>query len=112
MSGRIKSKPKLQVIEFLKETREMDEYSFVHYGTETEARSFIHRMRVELSRMRDVVREAGRVPREFKMLVVELEYDAVKNQTLVKLRKADGPNTAIAEEINEIFNDIAAGEAL
>lgn len=109
MSSITKSQAKLMIINFLRSTREDAEFKFRLHGDSENANKFIHRMRVELSRMRDMVKGAGRVPKEFKMIVVDVNFLAATNITIVTLQKVEGKVEAIAEEINEIFDDIAGG---
>ncbi len=112
MSTVTKSQAKLMIINFLRSTREDSEFKFKLRGDTEEANKFIHRMRVELSRMRDVVKDSGRVPKEFKMIVEGIEFLAATNTSIVTLKKQEGKVEAIAEEINEIFEDIAGGAVL
>ena len=109
MSNNTKSQPKLMVINFLRSTREETEFKFKLRGDSEDARKFIHRMRVELSRMRETVKDSGRVPKEFKVLVSSVEFNNVTNTSLVTLKKQVGEVEQIAEEVDEIFEDIAGG---
>ncbi len=112
MSTNTKSQAKLMIINFLRSTREDTEFKFKLHGDTEDANKFIHRMRVELSRMRDVVKDAGRVPKEFKMIVVAVDFSAATNTSAVTLQKVEGKVEQIAEEINEIFEDLAGGAIL
>ncbi len=112
MSTNTKSQAKLMIINFLRSTREKGEFKFKLRGDTEDARKFIHRMRVELSRMRDVVKEAGRVPKEFKMIVLDVTFLVATNTSVITLEKVEGKVEAIAEEVNEIFEDLAGGTVL
>ena len=104
-----RSQAKLMMISFLRGTRETNVFQFRIRGDKDDARKFVHRMRVELSRMRDTVKDTGKVPKEFKVLLDDVDFDAMEGITTIFLRKADGTTTVIAEEVHEIFDDIAGG---
>ena len=112
MSTKTKSQPKQMMIKFIKETVQNPEFQFRLRGNEDDAKRFVHRMRVELSRMRDVVRESGRVPKEFKVLLHEIDFDPMQGISTITLIKTEGKTIHIAEEINEIFDDLASGEMI
>lgn len=100
------------IINFLRSTRENAQFQFKLQGDTEAANKFIHRMRVELSRMRDIVKDSGRVPKEFKMIVDSVIFAPGTNTSIITLQKQEGKQEAIAEEINEIFDDIAGGAIL
>lgn len=112
MSNTTKSPAKLMIINFLRSTREETEFKFKLRGDREDAHKFIHRMRVELSRMRETVKDSGRVPKEFKVLVASVEFTPETNTSLVRLKKQEGKVEQIAEEIDEIFEDLAGGAIL
>lgn len=115
MSNHSKSQAKQMLIKFLQETRNTSDFTFKIRGDESEAKRFIHRMRVELSRMRDRVKEAGRIPKEFKMLIIDLTFDSMDGPagvTTVVLQKHEGKNVGIAEDMDEIFDDLAGGSVI
>lgn len=97
------------MINFIKATKEQKEFSFRLRGNEEDARKFVHRMRVELSRMRDAVKESGRVPKEFKVLTHSIDFDKMEGITTITLQKVEGKSVQIAEEVHEIFDDLAGG---
>ena len=103
------SPAKLQMIKFIESTREQPEFKFNIRGTKETAEKFIHRMRVELSRMRNTVIESGRVPKEFKVLTHEIVYNREHNLCRVTLHKSTGFKSEIANEVGDIFDDIAGG---
>lgn len=87
---KIKSEPKKKVIEFLKETTAEDTttFTFTIDGDISDAHSFVHAMRVELSRIRMKLKNAGYTPKPFKMLLENVSPVAgQKNKTEVVLRK-------------------------
>jgi hypothetical protein len=107
-----KSQAKLMMIKFLRDTRETPDFSFRIRGDLDDAKKFVHRMRVELSRMRDTVKDSGRVPKEFKVLMGELNFDFGEGITTIELKKSEGRTVEIAEDVQEIFDDLAGGERL
>ena len=108
-----RSEPKQKVIEFIKTTTvdpekpEASYFQFSIYGTEEDAKRFVHRMRVELSRLREVVRQHNRIPREFKMLAERYEFDISRGLTEIQLRRAEGRQEVVDPAVAELFNDIA-----
>ena len=109
------SAAKAQVIDFLKSTKLGAEYTFEFEGTEAEARSFVHNMRVHLSRMRGVVRGAGETVMPFRMELVSIveaqNKDKTKGFTLppskqqVTLRKSNY-DTEMHKDIEKIFDQL------
>ena len=112
MTATSRSMPKKMMIKFIQKTVETPEFKFKLHGSEEDAKRFVHRMRVELSRMRDIVRDSGRVPKEFKVLLHNLEPDPLEGVTTITLLKTKGRTLQIADEVREIFDDIAEGEKL
>jgi hypothetical protein len=112
------SQAKQMMINFLKGTRETSEFKFKLVGDDADAKKFVHRMRVELSRMRDTVKDSGRVPKEFKMRLVSIEIGVESamgkaiTKATVTLQKQEGKAEAIAEEMNDIFDDLAGGSVI
>lgn len=108
-----KSEPKQKVIEFIKSTVVDPEnpnasfFQFAIYGSEEDAKRFVHRMRVELSRLRDIVKQQGRIPREFKMLAEEYVFDKTIGQTQIFLRRSEGRQEVVDPAVAELFDDIA-----
>lgn len=100
------------MIKFIKQTANEPDFYFRIHGTTEDAAKFLHRMRMHLSRFREVVKNANRVPRPFKVITQSMEYDKETGITTVHLRKEQGANVKIAEEINEIFQEIAGGEKI
>ena len=112
MTNKTRSQPKQMMIRFIKETIKKQDFTFRLRGDESDAKRFVHRMRVELSRMRDTVKESGRVPKEFKVLLHDVVHEPMEGVTTIVLRKSEGKTVQIAEEVNEIFDDIAGGERI
>ena len=104
-----RSQAKLMMIKFLRDTREQADFTFRIRGDREDARRFVHRMRVELSRMRDTVKDSGKVPKEFKVLCEDITFDAMEVISTITLKKAEGNVVRIAEEVNEIFDELAGG---
>lgn len=109
MPKRTKSLAKQQMIKFIQETKENPVFKLKLRGNQEDAEKFVHRMRVELSRMRDIVKQQGRVPKEFKVMTDEIFHDKVENITTVKLRKVEGKDIQIADDLDDIFDDLAGG---
>jgi hypothetical protein len=114
MAREIKSEAKLKVIDFIryyssKDSEKKPPFTFEIRGTRNDAEAFVHRMRVELSRMRQLVRDRGRAPRPFKMMLHDIKTSGiVHNKQMIQLKKDDGA-IPIAKEIDEIFSEIAGG---
>lgn len=104
-----KSPARQMMIEFIKATRENPIFSFRITGNQESAKSFVHRMRVELSRMREVVIQKGETPRPFKVKVQNVEYNRETNVTTITLKKEQGVDIEIASDIQSIFNEISGG---
>lgn len=64
--------PKQRVKEFCKTGYE-EPFVFEYRGTKSDAEKFIHKMRVELSRLRGKVREQGYIPTPWKMILISIE---------------------------------------
>ncbi len=106
------SLPKQKLIEFLKNSVAEEAYLLVIPVPVSEAEAFIHRMRVELSRFREKVRDRGRVPKTFKMLYIKTETKAIDiNTCSVTLMKSTG-GYAVDAEIDAIFEQVAGGRVL
>lgn len=109
-----RSEPKQKVIDFVKSTKVVEDdnaqslFQFVLYGTEEDAKRFVHRMRVELSRLRELVRQQNREPREFKMMFLGCTYERSKNQTTVTLQRTEGSSQQLVDpEVAAIFDNLA-----
>ena len=108
-----RSEPKQKVIDFVKSTKvdpnntALSLFQFAIHGTEEDAKRFVHRMRVELSRLRELVRQQNREPREFKMLVSRYTYERGVHQTTITLQRTEGRSEIVDPEIAAIFDDIA-----
>lgn len=102
---------------------ESDFIFYLSYKTQEDAERFVHNMRVELSRLKDLARQRGRVVVPFKMQVVDYlagewtiketidEEEVISKKYMrVTLRKSRGKNTQLVEEVSEIMDAITAGE--
>lgn len=81
------------------------------YDTEAKIDTFIHGMRVELSRLRSRVRERGKVVRHFKMIKQDVKYDDLRNVFVVTLLKTTSSSN-VSNEIDEIFEYVAGGDVI
>lgn len=90
MENPTRSKPKLLIIEFIKQTKDGEFFEFVIIGDTKVAANFVHRMRVELARLRDQVRMLrGKRANHFMMLVDSYTEVMVDGQihTTVRLKR-------------------------
>ena len=108
-----RSEPKQKVIDFVKTTKvdpddtSLSLFQFAIHGTEEDAKRFVHRMRVELSRLRELVKQQGKTPREFKMLASGYAYEREVHQTTIILQRTEGKQECVDPEVAAIFDDIA-----
>ena len=106
------SLPKQKLIEFLKNSVAEEGYLLTLPVPVSEAEAFIHRMRVELSRFREKVRERGRVPKTFKMLYLKTETQAIDVETCGVILMKSTSGHAVDAEIDAIFDQVAGGKVL
>ena len=64
-----------------------------------QADSFVHNMRVEMSRLRDKVREAGRTPSHFKILYIS-KSEIDENSCNIVLKKATKGTSALLNNLD------------
>jgi hypothetical protein len=109
-----RSPAKLQAIDFVKSTNEEnEEYVFSVNGNEEAARRFVHRMRVELSRMRGYVKRRGRAIKHFKMIIVGFETNPDNaKQTIVTLRRTVSNDNVDADVDAILDNGLAGGQLI
>ena len=97
---------KEQMIDFLT-TSEFDVvYQFVYQGTEDEAKRHVHRMRNELSRLRKMVREAGRGRKPFTVKLISVEFDPESEASLVSLMKTGKDAVAFSEALDKALDTL------
>lgn len=111
MPKTISSPAKLQVIDFIKTAKDGEEYSFILAGNHRFAEKFVHRMRVELSRLREKVKERNRVVRPFKVLLKSIIYCQQTNKCTIVLLKSVGDND-VSGEVDDIFDKLAGGNRI
>jgi len=121
--ARIKSKPRLRMIEFVK-TEMGGFYTFELHGfTIDRAGKFVHNMRVEFSRLKKEVREKhNKIVKHFKMNLISItEFEEIVTvggkktrivSSRVKLQKSKTAYTEIQTEIDEAISAIAGGDKL
>lgn len=109
------SLPKQKLIQFLKNAKLDVDYKFIILMGEKDkaefsAERFVHRMRVELSRMRNYVRNRrGRIPKQFKVLFIKTEN--VPTGIEITLKKShDGHE--IVGEIDDILDTLDGGKPI
>lgn len=103
-----KSPAKIEVIKFVKETTMEDFYTFNFRGSLDDAKRFVHRMRVELSRMRDYVKSRGMSVKHFKMILIEYEEIEAGKRVKITLKKTQSARN-VDNEIDEIMPAISGG---
>lgn len=114
MSGNIRSPAKRQTIDFLTATKASpnEAYVFTITGNESQAQRFVHRMRVELSRMRNHAKAQGRTIRHFKMIIDKVETNPEnEKQTIITLLRTTSAHN-VDDEVDAIMDEIAGGETI
>ena len=102
----IKSPAKIQMIDFIRQSKLDVPYEFTLKGSKADAERFVHRMRVELSRMRDLVKLQGRTPKHFKMMFKEIIVEGDKTRiVLIKTESARN----VDNEVDDILEQIGGG---
>lgn len=105
-----KSPAKLQLIEFIRHSKPEMPYRFRVLGNTAIADKFVHQMRVELSRMRETLRARNIVPKAFKLMLDEIQYDPVKDECTITIRQTNTASSAVHSDIDEILDTIAGGK--
>jgi len=77
--------------------------------SESEIQKYVHRMRVELSRLREELREQGKQLRFFKMVVISRAYDKEKKQATIVMRFKDSLNKDFSAALDDVFDIISQG---
>lgn len=109
--NKIKSLSRLQVIDFIKNCHADEDYIFTFKGTFKQAENFIHRMRVDLSRLRTLVRDRGHVPKHFKMLIISIKSNQNNTSQSITLKKAISKHD-VSGIIDDIFKEVAGGKVI
>jgi len=100
-----------KTIEFIKSELESD-FVFRHEGDADEVSLFIKAMRTELSRLRNRVRDKGKVPKHFKMRTILVEpVKDVEGLYEITLRKTVSPHN-VTNDIDDILGDLAGGSVI
>lgn len=99
----VQTKAKDALIAFLRHTREGNEtYTFRCFGS---GAAFVHRMRVELSRLRQKAKERGMPRRYFKVRTENIVQKPNEDAAIVTLRRDDRGVNAVYGELDEIIKD-------
>ncbi len=98
------------LIKFLKESTLDEDYTFEKNIDIVLAQDFVHRMRVELSRLRDLARKMDKVPKHFKMLFIKAE-PLGDGKCSITLRKSLSANN-VDNEVNDILDMVSIGEKI
>lgn len=107
------AEPKQQVINFLKKAPSASDKCYIielSLISHDDAEAFIHRMRVELSRLRDYIKIKGQQIRPFKMLKENIENK--NGKTFIKLRYKNSVDEKTLDEINEVFDTLSTGSPM
>lgn len=80
-------------------------YAFDLPLSEMNAAKYIHRMRVELARLRSRLRDQGNQIRQFKMLTIRCEENG--DGTAIILKYQDSHVNALSAELTDIFSVLA-----
>jgi len=103
---------KYRLIDFLKTAPRSDGgiYEFsMWFISETKMDDYIHLMRVELSRIRDQLKDQGKQLRAFKMLVVTKDYNLITKKAKIVMRFRDSLKKEFTAIIDEIFDVVSQG---
>ena len=109
------SLPKQKLIQFLKNAELDVNYKFIIIlnskdKQEFSADRFVHRMRVELSRMRNYVRNRrGRIPKQFKVLFISSKNVSTGVEIILK-KSHEGHE--ISNEIDDILDKLDGGKPI
>ncbi|KKL14776.1 hypothetical protein LCGC14_2512280 [marine sediment metagenome] len=102
-----KSPPKLALIDFINRAQVGIDYTFLAPIPVSKADNFVHRMRVELSRFREILRQKSRTPKHFKVLFIKAEK--VTNASCkITLRKSLSGHD-VSSEIQEVWEALDGG---
>jgi len=105
---------KARLIDFLKSARAAPDkpYTFTLDMPPENAKMYIHRMRVELTRFRAALKEQGARIKPFKMLVQEVLQDSLEpNRTHVTmLYQTNGKMSRLQRDISDVFELVATNE--
>lgn len=107
------SPAKQRVIDFVTKTDMEECYTFVYDGNKEAAEKFVHRMRVELSRLRKMLKSRGRKTALFKVLIVKMDEHEMpggeKIRTTVVLKKSGTAVVQIDENLKDALDAIERG---
>ncbi len=87
-------------------------FTFEIDGTLSQATRYVHRMRVELSRMRQLVKNRGRAPIPFKMILMDIQQQPIFPPRSIITLERSYAGQHIAKEINAIFDQLSDGEQI
>lgn len=104
---------KERLIDFLRKAPHAEDkkYKFDVLGDGAEAKSFVHRMRVELSRLRAELRDRNKQVRPFKMLMVSVEPSPTnQHYQQITLQFQQAKSDTVSREVSEVFNVLSTGD--
>lgn len=107
------SPAKQKVVDFITNTNpgENELFVFSFRGNQEQAEKFVHQMRVELSRMRQYVREQGRSVKAWKMILEGVEVVDDLN-CKITLRRTISLSQQIANDVSDILEELDGGRNL
>ena len=107
------AKPKTaknELIAFLRQVQKTKTHEYIvelPLMTDKDAKDFVHRMRVELSRFRTTIQLQSKQVRPFKMLLQEIIHSSDK--TNITLLYRDTVDDKTLKDVDEIFSIISTG---
>lgn len=103
MAAKTRSEPVLLLVDFIKSTKIGDEYSFECEAGRGE--NILHRMRVELSRLRSKAIQQGHQPKHFKVIHVKTE-ELPEGKEKVTIKRTRSENN-VSDEVFELIQEIS-----
>ena len=107
------AKAKTELINFLKHASKSEAhlYSFkLPLMSNEDGHKFIHRMRVELSRFRDVIQSQGKQLRPFKMMFVTMQH--TQTNTEITLRYRNTVDAKTLKDVDDVFDVVSTGSTI
>ena len=78
--------------------------------SQIEAEKYVHRMRVELSRWRGIIKQKRMTIREFKIMLIDIRE--LHGNAIVTLRYQDEANQELSADIAKVFSELSNGSTL
>ena len=97
-------------VAFVKHNSTEDFVFVLHDYTKEDAKRFIQRVRVSLTRMRNYVRRKGMAVKSFRMRLVSIECQTEPELKCTVTLRRDEPDAQIARDVANAFADLTNGE--